>query len=523
MVLVTEIKKNLYKDSIQLMRISQSIKSLGGVVEAAVIMATETNISYLLDLGLYDENKIQADNNDIIIAVKAENRDIAEEALRHAEDELLGRVKAFDSGKKLTGGYPEVNTFQEALRIAPEADLVFISVPGKHAALVTKRALEAGRNVMLFSDNVPLEDEVELKREAQKRGLLVMGPDCGTAIIDGKGYGFANKVRKGTIGIAGASGTGIQELSVLIDRFGGGISHALGTGSRDLRREVGGISMLRCVDLLEKDDSTEVIIVISKPPDPIVEDLIIQRINRCQKPVVINILGGDILKLQKNCRNTAATLEEAAYLAIKLSGIKTAGEEEGKNEKIKNLLADLKLQLSLLGPEQKYLRGLFTGGTLAYEAQLILKNGTEDSLFSNIPLPGIKPVKDLRRSEGHTILDLGDDLLTQGRPHPIIDPEIRHRFIRKESGDPSVAVIMLDLILGYGSNKTAVDDLSRLIKSLKGEKRKSPVFLVHVCGTERDAQNLSASEKLLVDAGAVVCESNALMAMLALKIINWIG
>src|SRR5580704_9603583 len=97
---------------------------------------------------------------------------------------------------------------------------------------------------MIFSDNVPIAEEASLKHEARERGLMVMGPDCGTAIIGGVPLAFANAVPRGDIGIIGASGTGIQEVSTLIARAGRGVRHAIGTGGRDMHAEVGGLTTL---------------------------------------------------------------------------------------------------------------------------------------------------------------------------------------------------------------------------------------------------------------------------------------
>src|SRR5690606_14776291 len=125
--------------------------------------------------------------------------------------------------------------------------------PGVYAAFEAFRALENNLNVMMFSDNVTVEDEIKLKDLAVKKDLLMMGPDCGTAIINGVGLCFANKIKRGPIGLVAASGTGLQEVTVLIDQFGGGISQAIGVGGRDLSKDVMGRMTLHAINALNAD------------------------------------------------------------------------------------------------------------------------------------------------------------------------------------------------------------------------------------------------------------------------------
>ncbi len=224
---------------------------------------------------------------------------------------------------------------------------------------------------MLFSDNVSLDDEVKLKRQGHEKGLLVFGPDCGTAVINGAALGFANVVRRGPVGILGASGTGIQEICVLVDRLGSGISHAIGTGGRDLSIEVGASTTLRCIDLLEADERTRVIVVTSKPPDPRVATRVLERLARCRKPVVVNFLGGDAAGVASTPIHWASTLEEAADIAVRLETGQGRGTSSGAAD-LAALIGQAEQEAAKMAPNQKYLRGLFSGGTLGYEALLVL-------------------------------------------------------------------------------------------------------------------------------------------------------
>ena len=518
MALITLIKRNLYQDSVQLMRISKQISDLNGIEEAVVIMATDTNMAFLREIGLYSEEAKSAASGDILIVIKAQDEHYAKDALKVAHDELLGKRKV----QTQAGGtdYPESNTLEEAVKILPEVNIILVSVPGEYAALVTKRSLELNRDVMLFSDNVPLEDEINLKHLAQKKDLLLMGPDCGTAIINGVGLGFANSIKRGNIGIVGASGTGIQELTILIDRMGSGVSHALGTGSRDLNEKVGGISMVKGIDLLEEDESTEIIVVISKLPDPIVAQRITERIKRCKKSVVVNFLGLQPHKLVDEGFDLALTIEEAALFAVHLSAKENKDAVSYDRQTTEGIGSRIEEAISNLKPKQKYIRGLYCGGTLAYESLLILQEELGVSLFSNTPLPRGKCLEDPWRPQRNSIIDLGDDLFTRGRPHPIINSEIRDQLISKEFNDPNVAVIMLDIILGYGAHEDPSGKLAELLNRIQKESKNRPIILSHVCGTEADVQILSRQEQVLRRAGVEVCESNARMARIALEIIH---
>jgi FdrA protein len=215
--------------------------------------------------------------------------------LRHADGALVIAEERLNSKPEESSGDGVRPSPLASLEMAVEQqaalNLALISVLGDYAAAEAIKALRPGLSVMLFSDNVSLAHEREIKTLAREKNLLVMGPDCGTAIINGMPLGFANVVRRGAIGVVAASGTGLQEVTCCIDQLGAGISQALGTGGHDLHESIGGISMLYGLDALSADPDTRVIVLISKPPAPAVAEKILARARAAGKPVVVNFLG----------------------------------------------------------------------------------------------------------------------------------------------------------------------------------------------------------------------------------------
>jgi succinyl-CoA synthetase alpha subunit len=404
------------------------------------------------------------------------------------------------------------------VRNAPQANLAIISVPGQYAAAEAWEALRNGLHVFLFSDNVPLKDEIALKRYAADHGLLMMGPDCGTAILNGVALGFANVVPRGPVGIVAAAGTGLQEVSTLLARRDVGISQAIGTGGRDLKDAVGGIAMLEGLKALQADPATEVLVLVSKPPAPGVARRVLEQVGAGDKPTVVCFLGGDPAPIAAVGAIPAATLQETAYLA--------AAEVEGQvdspvDEVIERETVDLQARaLELkegLSFQQRYLRGLFSGGTLATEALVVWK-GIVGHVHSNVPLEPHLALEDSTRSQGHCAVDLGADEFTRGRPHPMIDPDLRIRRLMAEAADPEVAVIVLDVVLGYGAHPDPAHELGAAIREARshaaGEGRE--LFVVaSVTGTEQDPQGLSRQVRALEEAGAIVTSCNAAAARLA--------
>jgi succinyl-CoA synthetase alpha subunit len=377
-----------------------------------------------------------------------------------------------------------------------------ISVPGEYAAAEAMKALRLGLNVMLFSDNVSGEDEVALKRYARSRGLLVMGPDCGTAIIDGVPLGFANAVRRGAIGVVGASGTGTQQVASLVHRAGAGISHAIGTGGHDLSQEVGGITMLAGLQRLAADKDTKVIVLISKPPAPAVAKAVLAKARTAGKPVVVNFVGSTV---DEKGLHGARTLEEAAQIAVALvTGRKS---KPAKPTKVPALR---------FAKKQRYIRGLFSGGTFCYEASALIGNA-----WSNAPVDPSRKLKDVWKSREHTLIDLGDDVFTRGRPHPMIDHRLRNERLLQEAADAEVAVILMDVVLGYGSHPDPAAEMVPAIRRAQEAARKKGRALAivgAVCGTDEDPQGLERQEAALRDAGMLLETSNARAALLAAAI-----
>jgi succinyl-CoA synthetase alpha subunit len=392
----------------------------------------------------------------------------------------------------------------------PTANLALISTPGEYAAAEATKALRLGLNVMLFSDNVALEDEIALKRFARAHDLLVMGPDCGTAIIGGVPLGFANAVHRGGIGAIAASGTGLQQVTCLIDRWGGGISHAIGTGGHDLHAKVGGITMLQGLDALAADPATRVIVLISKPPHPEVAERVLEAAGRSGKPIVVNFLGANPDTLRRADVHPVRTLEDAARLAVALAG-GGGGASSGAAR------SEDGVAVPQLAPGQKYVRGLYSGGTFCYEALLLLSEAF-GGVASNTPLEPERMLVDVWRSEGHTVIDLGEDAFTRGRPHPMIDQTLRRERILQEAADPEVAVILFDVVLGYGAHPDPAPELAIALeqaRALATAAGRQLALVGSVCGTAGDPQNLPRQEAVLKDAGVLLAESNAQAVRLA--------
>lgn len=505
------IKKNTYYDSVSLMTISEKGKSLSKVIDLVVSMGTETNRQLLEDINFVDERFKEVGPNDLIIAIRAEDEKSIEEASRKIEDMLTEKEIKSEAAEDI-----KVTSIQYAIKQNPDSNLVIISIPGEYAFIEAKKALVAGKHVMLFSDNVTIEDENELKEYAVSKGLLMMGPDCGTAIINNIPLAFANVIPKGPIGIVGASGTGSQEVSSLIARAGSGITQLIGTGGRDLSEKIGGKMMLLGIEALENDPQTKVFVLISKPPAATVMEKVLDRASKCSKPVVVHFIGGDKSIIEKYKLNAAESLEETAIKAVKLADQKEVSFAINENEL--NKLA--RLETSRMSKYQKYIRGLYSGGTLCDEAMLYLQKKF-GKIFSNTPLENECKLKDSRISEKDTIVDLGDNEFTKGRAHPMIDTSYRKLRLLNEAKDSEVAIILLDIVIGYGSNPDPAGAMIETITNTKQEFEKRGQYLsviASVCGTEADPQSLSQQESKLKEAGVICMPSNFQAVRLAAKI-----
>ena len=508
--------KNLYRDSVSLMQFSEKLRVLDGINQASAVMATENNISLLVEVRLLAK-VVAPSPNDLMIVVEGKDDASVSGALDQAEAML--KARSTEAGE---GGVRSVppRSIEMGLESMSSANFVLISTPGEYAAAEARKALQLGLHVMMFSDNVSMEEEIPLKQYAREHNLLVMGPDCGTAIINGIPLGFANVVRRGDIGVVAASGTGLQQVTSLIDRYGAGVSQALGTGGHDLKSEVGGITMLQGIDALANDKTTKIILLVSKPPSPDVMQNVLAQANKSGKPVVVDFIGADPASITSKSIHGVKTLEDAAVAAVALSKGRAVKKSTGKlSTELTNIARKSKRQLKT---NQKYIRGLFSGGTFCYETLLLLseKLGT---VYSNTPLKKEHTLKDVWKSQEHMAIDLGDDLFTQGRPHPMIDFRLRNERIIQEAKDPGTAVILLDIVLGYGSNMDPAGELVPAIQQAQkvaAKGKRKIIFVGSVCGTDSDPQNLSRQEELLRAAGVILAESNAQAARLAAAIVS---
>ncbi len=507
----TLVKKSEYHDSVTLMQVAKSLTAMPGVQDAAVVMGTEANRGILAEAGLLTPEAEAATPNDLVIVVKAESDEAARSAL--AQVEPLLTQKRGGAG----GAAYRPHSIDTAVRTDPESNLAVISVAGRYAATETRRALEQGLHVFLFSDNVPLEDEIALKRYAESEGLFLMGPDAGTAIINGVALGFANAVPAGPIGLVAASGTGLQEVTTLIARRGSGITQAVGVGGRDLSEAVGGIMMRMGLEALQDDPDTEVIVLVSKPPAPSVAGRVLGLVGQSDKPTVVCFLGGDAEAIEQAGGIPAATLEEAALLAVRLARGKKPKRGKLRRKQEAELGRLAKRALKKLKARQKYVRGLFCGGTFCYEAMLVMQE-TLGTIHSNTPLEGAPRLEDPNRSVAHTCVDLGEDEFTVGRLHPMLDLSLRNRRIEWEASDPEVAVVLLDVVLGYGVHPDPAGETAAAIVKARQSQKSPPVFVAHVCGTDADPQNRRTQVAKLRAAGVLVAESNAAAARLAAMI-----
>jgi succinyl-CoA synthetase alpha subunit len=503
------IKTSEYHDSVSLMLVARELSNLDSVEDAAVVMGTEANKSILGAAGLLTAQIQQASANDLVIAVRTEDDLQAESALQKAETLLTQGASPGESGEF------RPKTIHGAQASHPDANLAVISVAGRYAANEAWDALRRGLHVLLFSDNVPLRDEIALKQYASQHGLLLMGPGAGTAILNGVALGFANAVPPGPVGIVSAAGTGLQEVSTLLARLGVGITQGIGTGGRDLTREVGGIMMLEAIQALQEDAATEVIVLISKPPAPKVAQAILEQVGEDDKPTVVCFMGQYI---DTDVHISARTLQEAAYLAAQASGADIGAVEALLAAENTHILEQANQLKEKLGPEGRYLRGLFSGGTLCYEAQVIWRDLLSDPVYCNAPLPGGLALPDATQSQGHTAVDLGEEEFTLGRPHPMIDNDLRIRRLLQEATDPQAGVILLDVVLGYGAHPDPASELGPTIqqaRSLAQQAGRELVVIANVTGTEGDPQVRSKQVSALEGAGAIVCESNSAAARLA--------
>lgn len=485
------IKKGSFQDSVSLMIISRKLSERPEVDQVSVMMGTPANKAMLDSTGFWHDDFVEATPNDICVAVRTHDEQpaILELIREQLEKELSAIASASGSSQQLL----KARRWESACQKLPQANLLLVSVAGEYAASVAKEGLLAGKNVMMFSDNVPLEQEVELKTLAREKGLIVLGPDCGTAMIAGSPLAFANVLPDGGIGVIGASGTGIQEVTSQIALHQQGISHAIGLGGRDLSAEVGGISALTALEMLAADDATRVIAFVSKPPSPQVRTRIINAMQKVGKPVVALFLGNKPEQRREGNVWLANSLSDAAQLAVLLMRV---------------------AQQRLIQPEVagKGIYGLYAGGTLAAEAAMLLSAGL------GVPVSENHAAGVMLDAQGHRIVDLGDDSYTLGRPHPMIDPTTRSIEIEKLAAMPDVGVLLLDVVLGYGACADPAGAVVEAVEQVRATRNAPLVTIATLTGTDADPQGRSGQTDILRGAGIAVVETLEEAVLLAISL-----
>ncbi|MGE5141217.1 MAG: acyl-CoA synthetase FdrA [Rudaea sp.] len=519
MVVRALVKRGEYRDSVALMLLAGDLKSSLDLIDASATMATPANKAILSQAGLVGPEAETAGPNDLLIAVRARDQAAADQAIRRAE-QLLARPSG-PTGPSDAAYRPR--SVRSAARMAPAANLAVISVPGEYAAAQAWDALRAGLHVLLFSDHVALEDEIALKGYAREHGLLVMGPGAGTAIINGIGLGFANDVPRGPVGIVAAAGTGLQEASTLLAQAGVGISQAIGVGGRDVSEAVGGVMMLEGLRALHADPETRVLLIVSKLPDPSVLEKVVHQARQLTKPVVLAIMGASSQPDSPPGVFFASDLREAAAVASALAtGKSVKAARRRLQEEDRAIRARGRSLRRRLTSRQRYLRGLYSGGTLCEETMRLWQEPL-GPIWSNAPLDPRYRLPDSTKSKRHTVIDLGEEEFTIGRPHPMIDNSERVRRLLQEARDPSVAAIVLDVVLGYGAHRDPASELGPAIaeaKAIASKRGRQLIFIASVTGTEGDPQGLPRQRDALKKAGAIVMASNAAAARLARDIIG---
>ncbi|MCI6831788.1 MAG: acyl-CoA synthetase FdrA [Clostridiales bacterium] len=501
-MLRTVVKKGSYQDSVVLMLLTNEISTLEGVKKVSIMMATPANKDIFKQSGLDTEELMAATANDMVVVADVDDEAMLDVIMENVEEFLKKQATSNNAAK----GTESVKSWDKALEKLPDANLAVISIPGAYAALEADRALDQGLNVFMFSDNVTIEDEKALKEKAHAKGLSVMGPDCGTGIIQGVPIAFTNSVSKGSIGIIGASGTGIQELTTIIDRLGEGVNNAIGTGGRDLSTTVGGITMMDMIDAMEKDETVKVLIVISKPPAQAVREKISARLSGFSKPVITLFLGEKPEYHEENFYHTY-TLDEAARLAVSLV----------RGKEVPEATVDVDESEFYKAEDNKTIKAYYSGGTLANEAAMLIK----DALNVTDPPEDIEGY--MLQLDGNIVVDLGDDAYTQGKPHPMIDPAKRIECMQEAVDDESTGVILLDIMLGYGSHPDMAGALLPTIKELQAKAdaaNRKVFFVATVCGTRRDYQGYDEAVNKLKEAGVIVCENNKLACQTAIRAIG---
>ena len=488
-----------YRDSLLLLSASRAMADGDGVIWASATMATPVATEDLIVRGFPPDGLADADGNALVVAVQADADQAADDAIERGQAALFAEVGR--PGEEPGGARP--GTIAEAAARMPQANVAVVSVPGPYAAIAAHCALTAGLHVLLFSDNVPLTEEVVLKERASRLGRLVMGPGAGTAVLGGVGLGFANAVGAGPVGIVAAAGTGAQEVMTLLDHWGIGVSQVIGVGGRDLSAGVGGLMARDAVRALDADPRTEVIILVSKPPDADVARSVIGA--STATPVVAACLGMSVPHGQLAGAPLAATLEEGALRAASILGRTVPDLAAGQDEVAERTARQI-------GATRTAVRGFFTGGTLCYEAQVVL-GGSLGPVYSNIPL---RPELGLPAPDGaHICLDLGEEEYTKGRPHPMIDPAARRAIMQADAFSSDIAAVLLDVVIGYGSHPDPAGEIAPICADIVAS---GAAVVAYVLGSRADRQGLDRQRRTLQEAGAITTASAAQAARVAAAI-----
>lgn len=497
-----KIDKNRYVDSVTLMSIGDKVMQMDGVENAEVQMGTPANVEILNDLGYIISDDCSSD--DLVFAVTAHNEEYAAEAFEMM-DAILNRNVIEEQGKSYNS-IDEINLSED------EYNLVQISLPGEYAFEEAKKALLKNLNVFIFSDNVSLDEELELKMLGKQRNLMVMGPDCGVGFIDGVCLGAGSIMQPGEIGIVAASGSGAQEVGCIIEKCGLGISSIIGTGGRDLYPQINGIQMLKGIDVLEKDCTTKVIVLVSKLADLMVMENVLSYADNAKKPVVVIFLGSDESLFEGHKVIPAFSLEEAAIKACEIVQNKTSNIKYMDDEISKIVDKEMKLYTK----EQKYFRGIYCGGTFTEEGLIYFSEKVKGvALYSNLSTKYAEKLKDHHKSVGHCILDMGAEDFTSEAPHPVFDLSLRVKRLEQELQDPQTAVVLLDFITGPGVAEDPFTSIVEVIKKAEKQYNKHVTYIANICGTVNDPQNIVEKTKMLKDNGVIVTSCNYESARLA--------
>lgn len=512
----TTVMPNCYMDSILILSVSRELMKLPGVHKAVAVMATDMNKTVVGEFGGLTASAANAGPNDLIVSLDCEDENIIKAAESRVRELASGNSKASDS----PAAEVEYRTVSSAKEAMPEANLCIISLPGEYAAAEAAAAIANDMNLFIFSD-MSEDEELQLKLAAHRKGLFVMGPGAGTAVINGLSVGLMSKVRSGRIGIVAASGSGLQEVAVIIHQLGAGISEAIGVGGHDLSEKVGGIMFMQAIDYFSSDPGTDVLVLVSKPPHPETARKIYASLPK-DKPCVIFFLGGDAREIRAAGAYAPQTLEEAAVMAVCLHN----GKEPDCGDSVAAAKAELSRiaeeERSKLAPGQKYLRGLFCGGTHSEKAVTLL-NSFVPGLHSNISFGGAQLLEDRYVSLGNSLVDMGDEVFTKGKPHPVMDPSILVDRLIQEAHDPETGVILFDLLYGYAIHPDpvgAIEDALKEVRRIGRDEGRHICLIASLCGTDLDPQNVAEQERRLREYGVLIQPSNAKAALLAGLIVS---